>query len=368
MDFKKTVTSLIDLEGDTIDAIKWVAAEYKYLTKLKEDLEKIGKDASIDDEKKDYKKAWRALRYIGRSQRKAEREVKEVEEELKSVVKDYPQLIDVEKEIEIEEKELLKAFSLYSGSFKEELSELLLAIKKQEKLPQGAVKKKVDEIEQHVDVLIKWVGALQASLKKESMTIAQLKKLKEKLQKAQQEEIKRNHYRQGTYKKLIKARMSGWMRDKMERVEKELTLTNDPDVLINKGDVYAKQIVIGEKMIQDYVPFIALEFYAKALETGGDQERIRKAVVLRANRLKAKLKKLQEKVKAAQKAAKAKGERFSFPHNAVYMWAFTLKAIDKLMADVEKTRKHGKLKPLKTIFRYGGLHADSEDNLKKNIA
>lgn len=169
---KEEKTSIKDLEKDTKQetkqAIEWIAAEYKYLIELKKDLKEIETE-DIDDEKKAYRKARRALRYIGRSQRKAGRSLTDLLKDLRILLKQYPELANISQDIEISSNKILKAFSFYVGDFKRDLVKILLDIRKKEQLknPEKAKKdldKKLREIQTHLDTLITWVGSLETSL------------------------------------------------------------------------------------------------------------------------------------------------------------------------------------------------------------
>jgi len=79
-----------ELEEDAKKAIRWVAAEYSFLKDLKQDLEDIKKDEKISEEEKDFRKAQRALRYVGRSQRKSNQWVEKVEDDLEELARYDP--------------------------------------------------------------------------------------------------------------------------------------------------------------------------------------------------------------------------------------------------------------------------------------
>jgi hypothetical protein len=163
---------LEDLEKDAKEAMEWFAAEYKYLNKLMNDLWEISSDKEISEEKKDYRKARRILKYINRCELKGEEATEKVEKELKK----YPQLANLGQQIEMSSRTLLKSFSLYAGDFKKELVRLLIDIRKKEKYEKAgeiekakqaeiALKKVVEEIGSQIRNLINWTYRLEASLK-----------------------------------------------------------------------------------------------------------------------------------------------------------------------------------------------------------
>jgi hypothetical protein len=107
-----------NLNSDTKNAIKWIAAEYKYLKELRDDLERIKNDNSVSEQEKDYKNVRRAWYYIRRCERRTERNIERIIEDLKreiiknpSLVPKDPDLINLKLQIEISSEKLLKAFS-----------------------------------------------------------------------------------------------------------------------------------------------------------------------------------------------------------------------------------------------------------------
>lgn len=162
------------LSDDAKLAIKWIAAEYNYLAELKDDIVVIEKEEDLAEEEKAAKKAKRALKYVGFTERKTHKDVIEVIEDLKEVIARYPQLASLEKEIEVSSEQLLKAFSLYAGELRDKLNELStqLELLEREKKKQKAeiIRQEILEnarnLEEHLDVLIKWTQGLEASLEK----------------------------------------------------------------------------------------------------------------------------------------------------------------------------------------------------------
>jgi hypothetical protein len=167
-------TNLLDgLDKDSKRAIEWFAAEFHYLKELKEELEKIKQDTAVSEQERDYKRIRHTWYYIGRCERRAERKVQVVIEDLKKAISIKPELIRLGKQIEISSEQLLKAFSFYTGDFKDKLVNLLVIINLRKERPRGAVQKEeinirhiATEAEQHIDTLIIWVGGLEATLRK----------------------------------------------------------------------------------------------------------------------------------------------------------------------------------------------------------
>lgn len=181
--FGKKEDSIEELEEETQKAINWIAAEYKYLTKLNEDLRNIEESTDKNEQEKMYKKAWRALRYVSRSQRKAARELFDVEEGLKKLVNGHPELIKTEKDIEIFSNQLTKAFSLYAGKFKKKLATIILTIHKKEEINQDEFKELVKSVEEDVENLIELVRGLEVSLK-------EAKRVEEEIEKSPNDMLK----------------------------------------------------------------------------------------------------------------------------------------------------------------------------------
>jgi histidinol phosphatase-like PHP family hydrolase len=160
-------------ENDLKKAIAWFAAEYKFLNILKNNLEEIEKKKETKIEKKASRKARRALRYVSRCEGKGERAAEEVIKELKK----HPNLAQLEEELEVETGQLLKSFSFYTGDFRDKLKKLVKEITIKERTEKSGLKEKAvaeeskinaiaSEIEENVNILIKWVAGLELSLKK----------------------------------------------------------------------------------------------------------------------------------------------------------------------------------------------------------
>ncbi|MBU0460551.1 MAG: hypothetical protein KJ771_07130 [Nanoarchaeota archaeon] len=160
-----------NLETDSQDALKWIAAEFNYLNELKTSFKSINSNEDISKEKKACRKAVEIFRYVARCERKANRELDKVIQDLEKVIKLFPQLVNFENQIKINKNKLLKAFSFYSGDFKKELRKLTIDIAIIESKKRGAkkvedeVKFIVDEIEKSIDDLLKWLDALVINLK-----------------------------------------------------------------------------------------------------------------------------------------------------------------------------------------------------------
>ena len=206
------------LEKDFPHVIDWVAAEFKYVHELKEEINRINKEENLDDKTRDLKKALSILRHIGRSERRAyqleqrvgtnlDRLIEIVESKMKknhsSVITQKIKLIKHFREVvaglDVSEYSILRFASMYEGVLKGELDDakrkLLLekAIKNDKKSGEGDKGKNLtpDEIHSELEQLLakiladvgkleKWVSALEAGLKDAKDTLENLKGLEKK--------------------------------------------------------------------------------------------------------------------------------------------------------------------------------------------
>ena len=115
--------SLRKVIKETNEAVSWIAAEYKFLQKLKDDIDAIAA-ARTTNSAKALRQAKRALRYLNRCEGKAEQHI----ERLKKGIKVYPELATLGGSLDIAENQLIKAFSFYRGSFRQALQDLTKAM------------------------------------------------------------------------------------------------------------------------------------------------------------------------------------------------------------------------------------------------
>lgn len=152
-------------------AIQWVAAQYKYLKELRDDIAVVEKDNRISEEAKALRKARKALRFVNRSSWKADRHIHVLLQRLRM----HPEFSTLEGRLDIEEKQLIKAFSLYRGSFRDSLRSLTKAVAKKKVLQlfkhseaisteERKVKSLALALEKHLDILIPWAQGLEADL------------------------------------------------------------------------------------------------------------------------------------------------------------------------------------------------------------
>ena len=164
--------SLRKVIKETNEAVSWIAAEYKFLQKLKDDIDAIAA-ARTTNSAKALRQAKRALRYLNRCEGKAEQHI----ERLKKGIKVYPELATLGGSLDIAENQLIKAFSFYRGSFRQALQDLTKAMQsqkvfrvfgKQDKITAGErkINSLAQGIDKHLATLVPWVQGLQAELAK----------------------------------------------------------------------------------------------------------------------------------------------------------------------------------------------------------
>ena len=113
-----------ELTKDVEHAIKWLAAEFKFLKRLHSDLERVeelGEKNKIDEERSQLSKDIRVVRYVGRAERRVEGDVQNVIKELKEARQktvSHDQIDKLLQEIEVPAAELLREGSIYVGNLK----------------------------------------------------------------------------------------------------------------------------------------------------------------------------------------------------------------------------------------------------------
>ena len=116
------------LKSDTAKAIGWVAAEYSYAKDLVQKLEQISKEKP-KEAYQDSRKAFRILRWIGRSERKAERSEEKILKKLRVLGPILPNTLrqteeKLSKELEVVEGKLVRAASTFTGDLRKELLQI----------------------------------------------------------------------------------------------------------------------------------------------------------------------------------------------------------------------------------------------------
>ena len=137
---------------------------------MQEDLHGIEVALSFSIERKYLRKARRALRYLSRSEGKAEQYLRF----LKNSLVQYPELASLAQEITVSDANLIKAFSLYDGDFRDQLKPLLKEISGGGWFQSRALTPNQHEkiialvhaLETSLQSLVPWVQGLDAALKK----------------------------------------------------------------------------------------------------------------------------------------------------------------------------------------------------------
>ena len=190
---------LENVDNVLIEAIKWVAAEYKYVVELKEDLEKITlQESHLDEDSRLLSHALTALRYVARSQRRVTRLEERAEKKFSKIINklskytgenynEYAKLIDTLNKhfakLKIEHDSIIKYVSMYRGYLKHGLTtfeaqvQLLEEIKSEHSQKKSehvlnACKASSKEIRKIVGDVYDWVVAMQVTMKKIRSTIS----------------------------------------------------------------------------------------------------------------------------------------------------------------------------------------------------
>lgn len=153
-----------------------VAAQYSYLDKAKKNLEDAKKDSTNGDFKAADNRlgdAKRNLRWVGRGEYRADRAEHEVLDDLQKLAEELPaemkqDLERIEKRLLVEVETLEKNTSMYTGKMKDMVDEaktlVQVSIKENGKGADFAIKK-IDEVIEFVDTMIKWMAGLITDLK-----------------------------------------------------------------------------------------------------------------------------------------------------------------------------------------------------------
>jgi hypothetical protein len=163
---------MVELTKDVEHALEWLATEFKYLKHLHSDLQRIeGED--VKKQEKELKKDRKIVRYIGRAERRLEKDVKDIVEEIKEAKKteiSEDRVMELLDQIEIPANQLVKEGSLYVGALKEQLNSIRTNVRLEEKYPTARMQKKlrneIEKLDSEVRKVMTWLVALDAALKK----------------------------------------------------------------------------------------------------------------------------------------------------------------------------------------------------------
>lgn len=148
---------------DIVHAIKWLAAEFKFLGELQELL--------AYEEYFNVKNALACLRYVGKAERRVEKDVDVIVAELKEARREEVPREEIEKtlkQIEIPAGMLIKYGSLYVGRLRDELNELRSSVRRKQKFTNEShlveVEEKIADLKTELKQLVLWVSALDVAL------------------------------------------------------------------------------------------------------------------------------------------------------------------------------------------------------------
>ena len=172
------VKELDKLDKDAKKAVEWLAAEFEYAEKLIAELEEINRETDSKKAEKDAKKAISIFTWIGRGERRSDREEQKVISGLKKLGELLPSELrgkdeELVRQLSVAEGMLVKFASRYAGEIKRELKD----VKKNKHLLRG-LDNHPEVIAKVQDKLKKGIESNQAILKGEVKPfVDQLKQL-----------------------------------------------------------------------------------------------------------------------------------------------------------------------------------------------
>lgn len=224
-------------------AISWLAAEFKFLKRLNADLERIEQEP-IKEQEKDLKKDIRVVRFIGRSERRVEKDILDIIKEIKKGRREETSPENVQElfqEVEIPANQLVKEGSLYVGKLKEQLDSIRTSVRLEEKYPdeknRAIIQQEIEKLENKVRHLMTWIAALDAALKKMKDFFEDIETEESSLKKIK------------SLKQLIKVLEKPDKRDRKSKAElqrrrrwlRNLGLKGEVDLNLKKTDEFFKE-------------------------------------------------------------------------------------------------------------------------------
>jgi hypothetical protein len=191
----RVIKLIKDFGKDLASEKHWLAAEYNYLTEVRELLQEAARQLVSGNPLRPVKEALRDLRQVGRSQRRVSRFERHRKNDLKELMRVLPQYAQdffnhLEQEMEIAEAHLTKGSSLFIGDLREKIERITLDLGVLEKLMRertpdltrithfkGVIREEILDFEKHLAEMIKWVGALSVDLEKEEAEERKLEKM-----------------------------------------------------------------------------------------------------------------------------------------------------------------------------------------------
>lgn len=165
------------------EALHWVATEYKYLKDVREHVDKLEAE-DVHRQISDVKAARRAFRYVGRSERSANRIsiklMRRIDEVLEiSPPRERAELIGIRSRMLVPINDLKAHFSLYTGDVRKQIDNLALSVelekvKSYDKGQMMTLKAEINAMKQTLWNVAKWLIALDAELKILERFIAKL--------------------------------------------------------------------------------------------------------------------------------------------------------------------------------------------------
>lgn len=160
-----------NISKEVKSGIEQVAAEFKYIKELENEVSEALEDEDLSKAEKDLKRAHKTLKYLGRTEKKEEKSIQKILNDLEELIQETnsDELKEVYKNIQVPEKKLVKNASRYVGELSKEVKHALIEIqaaRKQNTEFSESIKEEIQDIEDTVEEMSKWVKSLQASLKK----------------------------------------------------------------------------------------------------------------------------------------------------------------------------------------------------------
>jgi hypothetical protein len=170
---------MVKLTKDMEHVIKWLAAEYKFLNQLSNDLGSSKQYYNLKQDEIRLLKDRKLIGYLGKSESVVEHDIKKILKNIEAARKEKTTLREVngllkekEKEIEISSAELLLQGSKYVGELKTGLNRILTYIEVAEKPSESegrnAIIQEIQELEKKLGLevkdLMQWLAALDATL------------------------------------------------------------------------------------------------------------------------------------------------------------------------------------------------------------
>jgi uncharacterized protein YjbI with pentapeptide repeats len=167
-------------------AINWVATEHNYMRAVRSDLELLKRSMEKPQKKgwaswlrgsdsaRIIRKAMGDYRYIGRSERRAERFIEQAEDAIQNVISlgrgSASELATLKTSIETEAKSVLRETALYEGKIKQHMVDLQSDVRRYDKKGgedyKGLIVSKLDDMFKEIDQVTKWMDALIIDLEK----------------------------------------------------------------------------------------------------------------------------------------------------------------------------------------------------------